>query len=138
MKDMDAGLLNELQYLSQAAHCPVCEKLPLKSIEEVLDKPLVFLRCPQGHPYVICGDTLLQAINNWNEYIALRIQADSRKMMKAVAKNLNTSYCRHCEKFTPSITHFDKQQPTHNSVGCSIVFHKCAFCLLTKKQQEAA
>lgn len=128
--------MNDL--LDQAAHCPVCDSLPFPSVETVLDKKVVFLRCPKMHPYVICGDTLMQAINNWDHYIALRIQQDTQEMLRNVSKNVNSSYCGNCGKFTKSITTFEKVSTGSPNMGYSIVKHECSTCHLIKQEKEAA
>lgn len=124
--------------LQQAAHCPVCDSLPFPSVETVLDKKVVFLRCPKVHPYVICGDTLMQAINNWNQYISMRIRADTHEMLRNVAKNVNSSYCRHCQHFTKSLTQFEKVETGKPDMGYSVVKQECSTCHLIKSQQDAA
>lgn len=129
--------------LQQAAHCPVCDSLPFPSLEAVstesfLSKKVVFLRCPKMHPYVICGDTLMQAINNWDHYIALRIQQDTQEMLRNVAKNVNSSYCQNCRKFTKAITTFEKVLTGPERQGYSMVKHECSGCHLIKQEKQAA
>lgn len=124
--------------LDQAAHCPICESLPVASLAEILGKRRVILSCPKGHPYTFAGDTLLKAVSNWNLYIALMIQDDTRDMLKGATRNLNMSYCRSCKDFTKSITHFNKTYAERSSLGYSVVIHQCADCNLTKSEKEAA
>lgn len=124
--------------LDQAAHCPVCETLPEASQVEILGQIRVSLTCPKGHPYTFLGDTLFKAVQNWNLYIALMIQADTRKMMKQASRNLNKSYCRHCQSFTKSITNFEKVESKDGHLGYIVTHHQCAECRLTKSQKEAA
>lgn len=126
------------ELLEQAARCPVCDKAPRATEEMGYSKVLVFLRCPLGHPYSCCGETLIQAINNWNHYIEQRIRHDSARMMAQVAKNPNKSHCRHCQKPTKSIPHFDKVASHQAYLGHSITLYECAECHLTKSHQEAA
>lgn len=123
--------------IDQAARCPVCEKVPVCSNETGLLGALVFFRCPQGHPYVACGDNLMAALANWNQYIMLRIEADTNQMIQKVKRGTNASYCRSCESFTPSRTTFEKHEDK-GFVGYSVVIHECTSCKLPKLAKEVA
>lgn len=124
--------------LDNASRCPVCEAKPVESREQGYQQEMVFLRCPHGHPYVICGKTITMAIENWNEYIAFQIMDDTARMFGDVARNVNMSYCRHCRRFTKSDTRFSKVSPDGSHLGYSITQQECLGCHLIKSQREAA
>jgi len=125
--------------LHEAAHCPVCDREPVASNEQGFDSMLVFLRCPGGHPYVACGDDLFWAVRHWDEYIALRVQADTKNMVRTIAKNVNSSWCRSCQRYTKSTTTVAKVQGRYeNNYSCAVATHQCADCHLIKQEKECA
>lgn len=123
--------------LDQADPCPVCDCLPQDTLEPGYEAMRVFLRCPNGHPYVSNGENLLQAVNHWNRYIQLQIQGDTSRMM-SLHSVLNASFCRVCQQFTPSITQFEKVGPDLSHLGYSVVKQECVACHLIKSVREAA
>lgn len=127
-----------MNLMDHAAHCPVCERQPVRTDEMGFKAMLVFLRCPLGHPYVCCGDTLIGAIDNWNHYIELRIQADTAKMIAGISWKMENSYCRACEAYTKSIMHFKTINTSGMNSGYHVVTQECARCKLIKSEKEAA
>jgi len=126
------------QVLQEAARCPICGKTPVLTVEEGFNTHLDVLRCPQQHAYAACGATLVQAVSHWNEYIALLIQADTQKMISQALKNSTSSYCRACQRYTVSLTSFDKNPGTKTQSGYSVIKQECKECHLIKSRTEAA
>lgn len=129
--------MNGFNMIDQADLCPVCEQLPKESVEPGHKELLVFLRCPNGHPYVACGPGLLGALNNWNQYIQWHRNQDTKNMMQKVTKRTQESYCRSCEDFTPSITQLSKITGK-DGLGYVLIKQECTKCHLSKSEREAA
>lgn len=124
--------------IKEANPCPVCDQLPVITAEPGFEEVMTFLRCPAGHPYVACGQSLLEAVNQWNRYIELHHEQDRKHMIARHNHHVQRSYCRHCQKFTPSLMQFTKEQDEDNHLKYVVVKQECTNCHLTKSQQDAA
>lgn len=124
--------------LERATPCPICDTHPIRSIEEVLNEKLVFLRCPNNHPYVACGKDDLQAVEHWNIYIAFRINADTTLMFKTMSATNPRSFCRSCQKPTASLVRFETKGADGSVLAVSVMVQQCAICHLDKSRKEAA
>lgn len=127
-----------MELIETADNCPVCNTRPVAVNEKLGNEMRVFLECPRGCPYTFCGNTLLQAVNFWNIYIAFQIAYHSKQMFKKMAENNTRTYCLCCEKFTDTVTRFRKEYMDDRHLGYALIIQQCAVCFLIKSQTEAA